>query len=185
MQSNYIEIPLDQSHRLINHGPVVLLSTKNADGTYDIAPIAWNCPASKAPPKLLVVVGRTHRTWENIERTGQFIVVVPHRSQRKLVMEAGSVSGRDANKFKELDIDAFAGARVDALIPSGCVGFLECELEDKLEGPKANIILSRILRSVVVSGAFEERLLVEIEAGQTLHHLGGSLFVTPATQVLT
>ncbi len=98
MPSDCIEIPLDRSHRLINHGPVVLLSTKNADGTYDIAPIAWNCPASKAPPKLLVVVGRTHRTWENVERTGQFIVVVPHRSQRNLVMETASVSGRDANK---------------------------------------------------------------------------------------
>jgi flavin reductase (DIM6/NTAB) family NADH-FMN oxidoreductase RutF len=98
MPSDCIEIPLDQSHRLINHGPVVLLSTKNADGTYDIAPIAWSCPASEAPPKLLVVVGRTHRTWENVERTGQFIVVVPHRSQRNLVMETASVSGRDANK---------------------------------------------------------------------------------------
>lgn len=185
MSDQYVELPLDQSHRLINHGPVVWLSTKNADGTYDIAPVAWNCPAGKAPPKLLAVVGRGHRTWENIERTGRFITVVPHRSQRTLVMETGSVSGRDANKFEKLGIDAFAGAQVDALVPRGCVGFLECEVENALAGPHADVILGRVLRSAVVPEAFDDRLLVETEAGQTLHHLGGNMFATPATQVLS
>ncbi|MHC4519631.1 MAG: flavin reductase family protein [Planctomycetota bacterium] len=185
MPSAYVDIPLDQSHRLINHGSVVLLSTKNLDGTYDIAPVAWNCPASKSPPKLLVVVGRMHRTWENMERTGQFIAVVPHRSQRTLVMQTGSISGQDVNKFERFGIDAFPGARVDALIPRGCVGFLECEVENKLSVLKADAILGQVLGSAVVPTAFDGRLLVETEAGQTLHHLGGAIFATPAAQILS
>ncbi len=185
MAAGYIELDLGQSHRLVNHGPVVLISTRNADGSYDIAPVAWNCPASKEPPKLLVVVGRRHRTRENIERTGEFIAAVPHSSQQSLVMDAGSVSGREVDKFDEFNIDAFVGGKVDALIPRGCVGFLECEVEGELEGPKADAILGRVVRSAAASDAFDTRLLVETQAGQTLHHLGDKIFAVPAAKILS
>ena len=185
MQDAYVEIGLDQSHRLINHGAVVLVSTRNADGTYDVAPVAWNCPASKDPPMLLVVVGRGHRTWENIDRTGEFIAVVPHRSQSELVMAAGSVSGRDVNKFEKFAVEAFAGANVDALVPQGCIGFLECKAENTMGGPRADAILARVLRAVVADGAFDGRLLVETEAGKTLHHLGEKIFATPADTIIS
>jgi len=185
MQDGYVEMSLDQSHRLINHGPVVLVSTRNADGTYDVAPVAWNCPAGKDPPMLLVMVGRGHRTWENIDRTREFIAVVPHRSQSELVMAAGSVSGRDVNKFEKFAIEAFAGAKVDAMVPQGCVGFIECKVENTLGGPRADAILARVLRAVVVGEAFNGRLLVETEAGKTLHHLGDRIFASPADGILS
>jgi flavin reductase (DIM6/NTAB) family NADH-FMN oxidoreductase RutF len=185
MHYSYFEIGLNESHRLINHGPVVLVSTRNADETYDIAPVAWNCPASKDPPMLIVVVGREHRTYENIERTGKFIAAVPHESQSGLVVELGSVSGHQVNKFEQMDIDAFPGAMVPALVPNGCIGFLECKVQDMLNAPQANAILARVLRSCVRRGAFDGRMLVEGEAGKTLHHLGDKIFATPADRIIT
>jgi flavin reductase (DIM6/NTAB) family NADH-FMN oxidoreductase RutF len=185
MQDEYKALAADQSHRLINHGPVLLVATKNDTGTYDIAPVAWNCPASKDPPMLLVVVGRSHQTWENIERTGQFIAVVPHHSQKKLVCETGSVSGRDVDKYETMQIESFRGEVVDALVPRGCVGFLECRAQDKLSGPEADAIQASVLRAVVAHRAFDGRLLVETEAGHTLHHLGDKVFATDSDGLVT
>ena len=119
MQDGYVEMSLDQSHRLINHGPVVLVSTRNADGTYDVAPVAWNCPASKDPPMLLVMVGRGHRTWENIDRTGEFIAVVPHRSQSELVIAAGSVPGEAVAAPEKTSPAQPAGKAVKPASPEG------------------------------------------------------------------
>lgn len=181
----YFELALTESHRLINHGPVVWVSTQNTDGTYDIAPIAWNCPAGKDPPMLVVMVGRRHRTYENIQGTGKFIVVVPHRSQSELVVATGSVSGHEVNKFEQMKIDAFKGRMVDALIPKGCVGFLECKMQEICHATKADAILARVLRSAALRDAFDGRLLVENEAAKTLHHLGEKFFSTDADHIIS
>jgi len=84
---SYVEIGLESAMLLINHGPVVLVSTKDEKGGYDIAPVAWNCPLGKNPPRLLIVVGKRHRTCENITAAGEFIICVPHVSQAEMVRE--------------------------------------------------------------------------------------------------
>jgi flavin reductase (DIM6/NTAB) family NADH-FMN oxidoreductase RutF len=124
------------------------------------------------------------RPWPNTDRTRQFIAVVPHRSQKQLVSDTGSVSGRDTDKFETMHIESFRGELLDALIPRGCVGYLECQVKDKLGGPKADVILARVLRTAVHEAAFDGRLLVETEAGQTLHHLGDRVFSTDAATLV-
>lgn len=181
---SYVEIGLESAMLLINHGPVVLVSTKDEKGGYDIAPVAWNCPLGKNPPRLLIVVGKRHRTCENITAAGEFIICVPHVSQAEMVRETGSVSGREIDKFDSMNIEAFAGSSVDAMIPEGCVGYLECKVEKVIDGGHVDIVAAEVLRAVVDKEAFDGRLLVEKEAGKTIHHLGDKIFAVPSDEVL-
>ena len=176
---NYVELPTNMAHRLINHGSIILLSTRDENGVYDIAPIAWCSPVRKEPPKLLAVVGHGHQTYRNLIATGEFIACVPHVSQIEMVQKTGSVSGRDVNKFSDLNIQTFHGKKIDALVPQDCIGWIECKIWDRLALDKTDIIVGDIVHAAVDSEAFDERLLVEKPEGKTLHHLGGHLFATP------
>jgi flavin reductase (DIM6/NTAB) family NADH-FMN oxidoreductase RutF len=178
---NYKEIPIDTAYRLINHGPLVLVSTKSSDGIYNIAPIAWNSPVRKKPPKLLVVVGKRHKTHENIISQKEFVVCVPHINQMDTVLDTGTKSGNDVNKFDS--IDSFVGKTVDARVPVGCIGYIECRLYKNIEEEKVDIIVGDIQYVAVDEGAFDGRMLVEKECAKTLHHLGGHNFSFPIDEI--
>ncbi len=179
----YGDIPLDSAHRLINHGPVVLVSTRDNEGKYDIAPMAWTSPVRKEPPKILVVVGKRHKTHENVIAQGEFIVCVPHQSQIDLVAKTGSVSGSDVDKFKEFDIRAFKGRKIDAMIPEGCIGFIECKLYDTVSVEAVDILIGEVVAVSADTSVFKERLLTEKPEGKTLHHLGGDSFAVPSDRI--
>jgi len=183
--SDYMELAPDMGYRLINHGPVILLSTRDSQGGYDVAPIAWCSPARKEPPKLLVVVGRGHKSYQNLIETGEFIVCVPHARQVELVRRCGRVSGHEVDKFEALKMGHFPGKIVDAHVPEGCIGYLECKLFDTLALDKTDIIVGDIVAASARPDVFTDRLLVETPAGKTLHHLGGNFFATPGDTILS
>jgi len=180
----YLQIPVDSAHRLINHGPTVLVSTRDEKGNYNLAPIAWNCPVGKNPSTLLIVVGKGHKTSENIEKTGEFIVCVPHRDQTELVVKTGKISGHEIDKFSEFCIDAIPAEKVDALVPVDCVGYSECRVKKVVELEKVNIFIASVEQARVKKGVFKERLLVENEEAKTIHHLGGHLFSVPGSEII-
>jgi len=180
----YTEIGIESANRLINHGPVVLVSTKDKKGLYDTAPVAWTSPVAKSPPMLLIVVGKKHKTYENIAESKEFIVCVPHISQVQLVLKTGSVSGKDVDKFDSLNITSFAGKKVDALIVEGCVGYIECKMVKIIETEDAGIIIGQVLLAAADEQAYSERLVCEKQAGKTLHHLGGNAFAVPGDEII-
>lgn len=181
---NYVEMSKELATRLINHGPLVWISTKSLEGRYDITPIAWNCPAGRNPPMILIEVGMEHQTYENIESTQEFIAVVPHSSQEEIVRQTGSISGRDIDKFENFNIAAFGGKYVDAPVPQDCIGYLECKVAKIVELDGLAIIIADVVAGYVDKEAFDGRLLVQNKVGKTLHHLGDQFFTVPGDEVL-
>jgi len=184
MGKRYVELAAGEGHRLINHGCVVLVCTGGEGGRYDVAPVAWTSPVRKEPAKMLVVLGQRHQTTANIRAKGRYIVAVPHASQAQLVRQCGSVSGREVDKYEQFGIEAFGGEQVDARVPAGCVGYLECELYERVEVEAVEVLVGQVLRAAVDEEAFDGRLLTERQADKTLGHLGGAAFCVPGDEVL-
>lgn len=181
---DYKNLGVNEAYRLIGSGPLVLVSTRSQKGSYDIASIAWNCPLNDAPTRVVVVVDKNHQTAANIRRVREFIVCVPHATQKKLVMDAGSVSGKKYDKFARFGIEAFSGRKVDALIPRGCVGYLECVLIQTVRTEFADLFIGECVAAAALKKAFRKRVLAEKREGKTLHHLGGSVFAVPADRIM-
>lgn len=169
------EISLDKAYRLLNHGPLVLVSTRSKDGKYDIAPIAWNCPVKKDPTTVLAAIGKSHKTYTNIEETGEFIICVPSAKQAQMARDTGSVSGAETDKFKEFGIETFKGKEVDCLVPKGLTGAIECRYEKEYDAGVA-LIIGRAVRAYGAKDGFTDRVYPENPEGRTLHHLGGGSF---------
>ena len=122
-----ISVPLAHAYRLLNHGPLTLISSAHADQR-NIMAAAWAMPVDFQPPKVAVVIDRTTFTRELIEASGEFVLAVPGRAIAAQVLAVGSRSGRDGDKFAALGLEALPAAQVAAPLPAGCIGWLECRV---------------------------------------------------------
>jgi flavin reductase (DIM6/NTAB) family NADH-FMN oxidoreductase RutF len=182
---DYKEMPLDEAYRLINVGPVVMVSTVSRDGEYDVAPIAWACPAGKAPTRVMVGVGKRHKTFSNIEETKVFVVGIPNISQVEMIKATGSVSGNDVDKFTECNVKAIAAGEIDCKIPEGMIGYIECNVTSIYDTGKLALIVGNAIYAAVDTEAYDgERILSDKPAGKTVHHMGNKRFITLGDHVI-
>ncbi len=123
----------EQSYRLLNHGPTVLVTTAN--GTQrNVMAAAWNMPLDFDPPKIAIVIDKNTYSRELIEASGSFAINVPCHAQAEMVVKVGSSSGRELlgkspdNKYAAFDLPTFAASNIAAPLVEGCVAWLECKV---------------------------------------------------------
>ncbi len=174
----YITLPLKNAYRLLNAGSLVVVSTSDGQN-YNLAPIAWNCPVEYDPvTQVLIVVSRQHKTHDNIIKNQKFTLIIPHVSQKELVVALGSVSGHDINKFNEMEIPVFYSESMGYPVLKGAVGYIDCNLIKELVHGDVSVFIGEAVYAGALEAAFDKRLLCEKPEGKTLHHLGNKIFAT-------
>ncbi len=181
----FMEIPLNKAYCLINAGPVVMISSVSKDKKYNTAPIAWASPARKEPTQILICIGKRHKTFSNISETKVFSAGIPNINQAEMIKAAGSVSGNETDKFKNLDIASEQSKKIDCLVPAGMIGNIECRVVDVFETDLVAMFLGEAVYASADPAAYNgERLLSELPAGKTVHHLGNKLFMTLGGEII-
>jgi flavin reductase (DIM6/NTAB) family NADH-FMN oxidoreductase RutF len=156
---DYREVPPREAFSLLNCGGLVLVCTRSEAGRYDLAPIAWASPLDYEPAsRVLFVCDPAHATHGNVLARREFVLALPGFAQRALVNEAGSSSGRDRDKYRDFGIASFAASKVDALIPDGVAGWLECRLIRTIAEGSVSIVLGEVLAASAVDEAWRLRL---------------------------
>ena len=174
-----VKIPLTKAHGLINHGPVVLV-TSFYKGRPNVQTVAWNMPLDFDPARVAVVIGRDNYSYKCILSTGQFVLNIPNAGLLKKVIQCGSVSGRKVDKFKKFGLTPVPAEKVKPPLIKECIGHLECVLIDKAAARKYDLFLGEVKVAWVEKDAFEDKWLVNKKIAKTLHHLGGKYFTSPA-----
>ncbi|HUW41451.1 MAG TPA: flavin reductase family protein [Rectinemataceae bacterium] len=156
---DYDDVPLSRAYELLAGGCLIWVCTKSAAGRYDLAPIAWNCPLDYEPSsRVLFVCDKKHATLENLRAGGSFAIALPTPEQMDLVEKTGSVSGRERDKYRDFGIAARPAAAVDALVPEGVAGWLECRLLRAVEEGSVAVVMGEVLAARARSEAWKERL---------------------------
>lgn len=128
MNKHLAPIQLEKSHRLINHGPTVLVSARR-NGVDDVMAAAWACALDFNPPKLTVVLDKSSKTREFVEQSGLFVIQVPTVAQLELVQALGSHSlTSEPDKLKDSNAELFQLEGFDLPLVAGCSGWLICKL---------------------------------------------------------
>ena len=76
--SHFRPVELRHASRLLNHGPTVLITSR--DETIDrrnVMAAAWSMPVEFEPPRIAIVVDKSAWSRELIERSGKFGIVIP------------------------------------------------------------------------------------------------------------
>lgn len=128
MDSHIAPVELKKAHRLINHGPTVLVSA-NHDGVDNVMAAAWACALDFSPPKLTVVLDKIASTRRLVEQSGTFVIQVPTAAQLQLTHEVGSRSLSDEpEKLLRSGVELFRIDGYDLPFVKGCSAWLACRL---------------------------------------------------------
>jgi flavin reductase (DIM6/NTAB) family NADH-FMN oxidoreductase RutF len=171
---DYRNVPAKEAFSLLTCGGVVIVCTRSEAGPYDLAPVAWASPLDYEPTsRVLFVCDPAHATHDNLLAQGEFALALPTFEQRGLVNAAGSSSGRGRDKYAELGLASFPAAQVDALIPEGVAGWLECRLLRTVSEGSASIVMGEVLAARAVDEAWKLRL----------HYVSESLSYAPGPRL--
>jgi flavin reductase (DIM6/NTAB) family NADH-FMN oxidoreductase RutF len=146
-------VELDTRHpvwdRFFTVAPLALVGTREADGSDDLAPKHLAMPMSWKNHFGFVCTPR-HRTYQNIVRTRTFTVSYPRPDQVMLTSLAAEPRCDDDTKPDLQALQRFPAARVDAPLVAGAYAFLECELEQIVDGLGDNsLIIGKVLAASV------------------------------------
>lgn len=76
--SHFRPVELQHASRLLNHGPTILITSRDANTERrNVMAAAWSMPVEFDPPRVAIVVDKTAWSRELIERSGQFGIVIP------------------------------------------------------------------------------------------------------------
>ncbi len=147
--------------------PLVLVGTREADGSHDLAPKHMAMPMSWQNYFGFVCTPR-HHTYQNIQRDGVFTVSYPRPSQLVLTSLAASPRCGDDDAKPSLSVlPVFEATHVDGVLVQGAYLYLECELFRLFDGFGDN---SLIIGNVVGARVDEDCLRSEeTDDGQLLH----------------
>jgi len=176
------EVSLSRSLRLIEHGPVVLITTE-ARGVPNIAACSWLMPAAPDPPTLALSLGAGSQTRRNLEDRGEFALNVPPRSLARETHFCGKVSGREVRKERETGLRLEPAGKVRAPLVTACVGHLECVVRDARPVGHQVLYLAEVVLALAEGDLFDETWNTDDERARTLHHLGGDLYTSPGRRV--
>ena len=164
-------LEVTEAHRLLNGGPVALVTTRWRKQT-DVMPAIWTTPLAHKPPLIGVVAHPSRHTHEMIRFSEQFALNFPARDLMNHAQYFGVVSGREVEKLDLSKLPTFRASKVDAPLIEGCIAHIECGLEDALRLGDHTLFVGRVLAVQAESDSFDETWLVGEPEYRPLHYLG-------------
>jgi len=159
------------ARRLLGGGPVVLVST-SFRGNTNVMPAVFVTPLSFDPPLIGLAVHPSRHTHDMIRASEAFALNIPTRELLHHCMYLGSVSGRDMNKLELTKLPVFRARLVDAPLLEGCVGHIECSVEDAHTMGDHTLFIGKVIAAQVETDAFDGTWRLEDAGLKPLHYLG-------------
>lgn len=160
-----------EARRLLTGGPVLLVTT-SWHGKANVMPVAYAMPLSFTPPLVGIAVHPSRHTHDMIRFSEEFAINVPGRKFLHHVQYLGSVSGKELDKLEQTKLPTIRARKVDAPLIDGCVGYVECGLEDALRFGDHTLFVGRVVAASIDDEAFEETWLLADDDYKPLHYLG-------------
>lgn len=171
-------VPLPQAYRLLNHGPVTLVTSAH-EGKQNVMAAAWAMPLDFDPPKVAVVIDANTFTRGLIEASGEFALNIPCRAIADNVLKAGSASGKDVDKFVHAGLTHFPAQIIGAPLVEGCVVWLECRVLPRPDNQQRHdLFLGEVVAAQADDRVFKDGRwqFGDNDDLRTLHYYGGGSF---------
>ncbi|WP_420998154.1 flavin reductase family protein [Cupriavidus sp. 30B13] len=175
-----IPVELAKAYRLLNHGPVTLVTSAHG-GRRNVMAASWAMPLDFKPAKVVVVIDASTLTRELVEASGEFALNIPARSQASATLAVGSRSGRETDKFAAAGLSTFPAREIGAPLLAGCLGWLECRvIPEPQNAARHDLFIAEVVAAWADSAAFSAgRWHFPDSERRSMHYLaGGAFFAT-------
>jgi flavin reductase (DIM6/NTAB) family NADH-FMN oxidoreductase RutF len=160
-------LPLSDVYRLIEPGPVVLLSTARK-GRHNVMPMSWHMMIDFEPPLVGCVVSDRNYSFGLLRTTRECVLNIPSVELLPKAVACGNSTGRRIDKFAEFGLTAVPASRVGAPLVAECYANLECEVVDTRLVNKYGLFILQVVKAWIDRGRKRPR---------TFHHLGWGRFM--------
>lgn len=158
---------LSQVYRLLEPGPVVLLTTAHR-GKTNIMTQSWHTMMEFEPPLVGCVISGRNHSFEALTKAKECVLSIPSVELAKQVVGIGNCTGSKVDKFKKFKLTALPASQVDAPLIAECFANLECRVVDSRMVNKYNFFVLEVVRAWVDPAQKNPR---------TLHHQGRGVFM--------
>lgn len=163
--ASFEEMPLAEVYRLIEPGPVVLLTTAREDRA-NVMTLSWHMMVDFTPPLIACIVAGALSS-RTLAATGECVIAIPPASIARAVVGIGNSSGQRVDKFAEFRLTPAKAALVGAPLVMECFVNLECRVVDDTLAEKYG------LRVLEVVKAWRDASKTDVK---TIHHQGFGTF---------
>jgi flavin reductase (DIM6/NTAB) family NADH-FMN oxidoreductase RutF len=160
-------LSLSQVYRLLEPGPVVLVTTAGK-GKANIMALSWHMMIEFEPPLVGCVISNRNHTFSMVKTTKECVINIPTVELAAQVVGCGNTSGRRTDKFKKFRLTPVAASRVKAPLIRECYANLECEVVDMRMAAKYNVFILEVLKAWIDPSKKHPR---------TIHHCGKGVFM--------
>ena len=168
------EITLKKAKWLVEPGCVVLVTAGNRQRA-NVMTFSWQTPVnSNDPCRILLAINTIRYTYELIKENHELVINVPGLDLLQATHRAGTVSGKNMDKFSETGLTAVPAKMVAPPLIDECAGHLECKVVETFHQGNHDLLICEVLRAVADVDLFDGKWIPE--KFQTLHYLGGKTY---------
>ena len=161
------KFPLSEVYRLLEPGPVVLLTTIRA-GRANVMPMSWHLMMEFTPPLVGCVVSNGNYSFASLKKSCECVINIPTVELAKTVVACGNTSGQSVDKFKIFGLTVLPAKCVKAPLIAECYASLECKVVDMKLVTKYNFFILEVVQAWIDSTQKRPR---------TIHHQGEGEFM--------
>lgn len=110
--------------------PAVMVSCGDINGEKNIITIAWTGTINSDPAMTYISVRKERYSYDIIKNTGEFVINLTTESIVKACDYCGVKSGRDVDKFKEMNLTAQKASQINAPIIYESPVNIECKVKE-------------------------------------------------------
>jgi len=159
--------PLSEVYRLLEPGPVVLLTTTRA-GRPNVMPMSWHLMMEFTPPLVGCVVSNGNYSFASLKASRECVINIPTVELAKTVVACANSSGCNVAKFEKFGLTPVAAKFVKASLIAECFASLECKVVDMKLVTKYNFFVLEVVQAWLDPARKNPR---------TIHHQGEGEFM--------
>jgi flavin reductase (DIM6/NTAB) family NADH-FMN oxidoreductase RutF len=167
------EFPLSKVYRLLEPGPVVLLTTTRK-GQANVMAMSWHMMVEFEPPLVACIVSSADYSFAGLKATRECVISIPALKLAQKVVQVGNSSGRDINKFEAFGLTPLPAKSVKPPLIGECFANLECKVINTRLVNTYNLFILEVL------AAWKDPAQ---KNPKTIHHCGYGAFVVDGKMI--
>ena len=127
--------------------PAVIVSTGISSGERNIATVSYAGVVNGQPPMVSISLRPSRHSHGMVTSAEVFGINVPTVDMLPETDLAGTMSGKDQDKFEKLGLTPFYGEKTDVALIAECPINLECKLSKTIELPSHTVFIGRVVQT--------------------------------------
>lgn len=161
--------------------PVVMVSMADKEGRPNIITIAWAGTICSNPPMVSISVRPERYSHAILKETGEFVINLTTKDLAYATDYCGVKSGRDVDKFKEMNLTPLTGVEVKAPLIGESPVCLECKVKDIIPLGSHDMFIADVVAVHADDKYMDEKGKFQLEKAEPIVYSHGSYMTTGET----